>query len=146
MLDLQQGHHRPVDTHVDVTFIPELTTIDIQQRYHNIGAAVPLSQIFSFSLVEEHARALEEACGLIDSLHLRSIDKLSGNADHALHSENGSYGEMGVGEISRNLTMPEKTNANYRAVGVRANRMPADQEEILKQNDNKLFRNPGGVV
>lgn len=146
LLDLQQGHHRPVETHVDVTSIPELTTIDLQQRYHNIGAAVPLSPIVSSSLVEEHARVLEEACGLIGCLHLRNITKLGGNTDHALHPENGSFGEMGVGEIPSILTMPEKTNAIHFAVGVRTNRLPVDQEEILKQNDNKYFRNPGRLV
>jgi CO/xanthine dehydrogenase Mo-binding subunit/aerobic-type carbon monoxide dehydrogenase small subunit (CoxS/CutS family) len=45
----------------------------------------------------------------------------------------GPYGAKGVGEISSIPTTPAITNAIYNAVGVRVDRLPVDQEHILKQ-------------
>ncbi|HEY9089863.1 MAG TPA: xanthine dehydrogenase family protein molybdopterin-binding subunit, partial [Anaerolineaceae bacterium] len=44
----------------------------------------------------------------------------------------GPYGAKGVGEIVIIPTIPAITNAVYNAVGVRAERIPLDQEAILK--------------
>ena len=44
----------------------------------------------------------------------------------------GPYGAKGVGEISSIPTTPAITNAIYNAVGVRIDKTPVDQEEILK--------------
>ncbi|HEY5670024.1 MAG TPA: molybdopterin cofactor-binding domain-containing protein, partial [Anaerolineales bacterium] len=44
----------------------------------------------------------------------------------------GPYGAKGVGEIVSIPTSPAITNAIYNAVGVRVDRLPVDQEEILK--------------
>ncbi len=43
----------------------------------------------------------------------------------------GPYGAKGVGEISSIPTTPAITNAIYNAVGVRVDRLPVDQEQIL---------------
>jgi xanthine dehydrogenase molybdenum-binding subunit len=45
----------------------------------------------------------------------------------------GPYGAKGVGEIVSIPTLPAITNAIYNAVGVRIDRLPVDQEEILAQ-------------
>ena len=45
----------------------------------------------------------------------------------------GPFGAKGVGEISSIPTTPAITNAIYNAVGVRIDRLPVDQEVILKQ-------------
>jgi xanthine dehydrogenase molybdenum-binding subunit len=47
-------------------------------------------------------------------------------------SADGPYGAKGVGEISSIPTTPAITNAIYNAVGVRIDKTPVDQEEILK--------------
>lgn len=44
----------------------------------------------------------------------------------------GPYGAKGVGEIVTIPTAPAITNAIYHAVGVRVDRLPVDQEEILR--------------
>ncbi|MBL6966671.1 MAG: molybdopterin-dependent oxidoreductase [Anaerolineales bacterium] len=44
----------------------------------------------------------------------------------------GPYGAKGVGEIVSIPTIPAITNAIYNAVGVRIDRLPVDQEEIVK--------------
>ena len=45
----------------------------------------------------------------------------------------GPYGAKGVGEISSIPTTPAITNAIYNAVGVRVDRLPVDQEDILRR-------------
>lgn len=45
----------------------------------------------------------------------------------------GPYGAKGVGEIVIIPTVPAITNAIYHAVGVRVNRLPVDQEWILRE-------------
>jgi CO/xanthine dehydrogenase Mo-binding subunit/aerobic-type carbon monoxide dehydrogenase small subunit (CoxS/CutS family) len=45
----------------------------------------------------------------------------------------GPYGAKGVGEIVSIPTTPAITNAIYNAVGVRMDRLPVDQEEIVRQ-------------
>ncbi len=45
----------------------------------------------------------------------------------------GPYGGKGVGEIVTIPTAPAVTNALYNAVGVRLDRIPVDQELVLKK-------------
>jgi xanthine dehydrogenase molybdenum-binding subunit len=45
----------------------------------------------------------------------------------------GPYGAKGVGEVISIPTTPAITNAIYNAVGVRVDRLPVDQEEIMHQ-------------
>ena len=46
---------------------------------------------------------------------------------------NGPYGAKGIGEPALNPTMAAITNAIYNAVGVRVDRLPVDQEDIVRQ-------------
>ena len=96
MLDLQQGRHAPVHTLVDITTIPELTTLEIRGQELFIGAAVPLSHIACSSLVEENARALVEACNLIGGPQVRNIATLGGNVAHALPAADGTIALMAL--------------------------------------------------
>ncbi len=45
----------------------------------------------------------------------------------------GPYGAKGIGEIVSIPTTPAITNAIYNATGVRIDRLPVDQEEIVRQ-------------
>ena len=45
----------------------------------------------------------------------------------------GPYGAKGVGEIVSIPTTPAITNAIYNAVGVRIDRLPVDQAELVRQ-------------
>jgi CO/xanthine dehydrogenase Mo-binding subunit len=49
----------------------------------------------------------------------------------------GPYGAKGVGEIVSIPTIPAITNAIYNAVGVRIDRLPVDQEFIVKELGNR---------
>lgn len=48
-------------------------------------------------------------------------------------TEDGPYGGKGVGELSSIPTTPAITNAIYNAVGVRVDKLPVDQEQIVRQ-------------
>lgn len=48
-------------------------------------------------------------------------------------TSSGPYGGKGVGELSSIPTTPAITNAIYNAVGVRIDRLPVDQEEIIQR-------------
>jgi CO/xanthine dehydrogenase FAD-binding subunit len=96
MLDLQQGRHIPVHTLVDITSIPELTTLEIREEQLFIGAAVPISRIARSTLVLEHAQALVEACNLIGGPQVRNMATLGGNVAHALPAADGTIALMAL--------------------------------------------------
>jgi xanthine dehydrogenase molybdenum-binding subunit len=48
----------------------------------------------------------------------------------------GPYGAKGIGEIISIPTTPAITNAIYNAVGVRIDRLPVDQEDVVRQLSN----------
>lgn len=90
LLDLQQGRHSAVNTLVDVTQIPEMTVIQIQDDFLHIGAAVPLAEIIQDVRVQTHAQGLTEACGLIGGTQIRNVATLGGNVGHALPAGDGT--------------------------------------------------------
>jgi len=89
LLEIQQGHHQPVHTLVDVTRIPELLRLEEVGNQLFIGAAVPVKVITESSLVRYHASAVAEACGLIGGPQVRNTATLGGNVAHALPAADG---------------------------------------------------------
>ena len=89
LLEIQQGHRPAVDTLVDLTRIPELVRLEIQQDRLFIGAGVPVSQVAEDRLVQHHARAVCEACALIGGPQVRNTATLGGNVAHALPAADG---------------------------------------------------------
>lgn len=111
LLELQQGLRPAVDTLVDVTAIPEMTVLEIQQGRIYLGAAVPLSKIVASPLIKEHARALHEAASLIGGPQVRNIATLGGNVAHALPAADGTISLLSLnaqaliqGEYGRRIT------------------------------------------
>jgi CO/xanthine dehydrogenase FAD-binding subunit len=90
LLDLQQGRHEPVRTLVDLTEIPELTTLETRGGELFLGAAVPLNRVAASELVELHASALREAADLIGGPQVRNTATLGGNVAHALPAADGT--------------------------------------------------------
>jgi xanthine dehydrogenase molybdenum-binding subunit len=56
---------------------------------------------------------------------------ISLNVEHP--TADGPYGAKGVGEIVSIPTTPAITNAIFNAVGVRFDRLPVDQEQIVRE-------------
>jgi len=94
LLDIQQGRHVDVHTLVDITSIPELNLLGIQENELVIGAAVPLSKVATSPMVLEHAQALAEACSLIGGQQVRNVATLGGNVAHALPAADGTIAMM----------------------------------------------------
>lgn len=94
LLDLQQGRHQPVHTLVDVTEIPELTALEIREGELFVGAGVPHRKILESPLIQTHAQALAEACGLIGGPQVRNTATLGGNVAHALPAADGTIALM----------------------------------------------------
>ena len=90
LLDLKQGRRAPVHTLIDLTFIPEMTALELRGDELFIGAAVPVNRVARDPLVGAHARALVEACNLIAGPQVRNTATLGGNVAHALPAADGT--------------------------------------------------------
>lgn len=90
LLDLKQGRHAPVHTLIDLTFVPEMTALEVRGDELYIGAAVPVSRVARDPLVGRHAQALVEACNLIAGPQVRNTATLGGNVAHALPAADGT--------------------------------------------------------
>jgi xanthine dehydrogenase FAD-binding subunit len=90
MLDLRQGHHPPIHTLIDLTFIPEMTALELRGNQLYIGAAVAVNRVALDPLVGAHAWALVEACNLIAGPQVRNTATLGGNVAHALPAADGT--------------------------------------------------------
>jgi xanthine dehydrogenase FAD-binding subunit len=90
LLDLKQGRHAPVHTLIDLTFVPEMTAVELRGDELFIGAAVPVNRVALDPLVGAHAQALVEACNLIAGPQVRNTATLGGNVAHALPAADGT--------------------------------------------------------
>ena len=90
LLDLKQGRRAPVHTLIDLTFIPEMTALELRGDELFIGAAVPVNRVARDLRVGAHARALTEACNLIAGPQVRNTATLGGNVAHALPAADGT--------------------------------------------------------
>jgi CO/xanthine dehydrogenase FAD-binding subunit len=90
LLDLKQGRHTPVHTLIDLTFVPEMSLLELRGDELYIGAAVPVNRVALDPLVGAHAQALVEACNLIAGPQVRNTATLGGNAAHALPAADGT--------------------------------------------------------
>lgn len=97
LLDIQQGRHPPIHTLVDITNIAEMTVLEIRQDEVFVGAGVPHNKIVNSPIIQEHAQALEEACGLIGGPQVRNVATLGGNVGHALPAADGTIALMALG-------------------------------------------------
>ena len=90
LLDLKQGNHSPVHTLVDLTFIPEMSILEVRGDSLFIGAAAPVNRVALDPLTAAHAQALVEACNLIAGPQVRNTATLGGNVAHALPAADGT--------------------------------------------------------
>ena len=84
ILDMRQGRHKPAQTLIDLTKVPEMNLIETRGEFLYIGACVSINQILSNPIVQKNAQALVEACDLIAGPQVRNTATLGGNVAHAL--------------------------------------------------------------
>lgn len=101
LLELQQGHHPPVDNLVDINGIPELQRLEIVDDCLIVGAAVPLKRIATAEMVNQHASALQDACALVGGPQVRNTATLGGNVSHALPAADGMIALMALQPVVR---------------------------------------------
>ncbi len=97
LLELQQGHHAPMDTLVDLTAIDELRCLEERGGRLFIGAGVPVSKVVEHPLVRKHAPGVVEACSLIGGPQVRNSATLGGNVAHALPAADGMISLVAMG-------------------------------------------------
>lgn len=97
LLDLEQGRHPAVHTLVDVCLIPEMRSVELDQGWIQVGAALPLSEVVADPLLGEHAQALQEASELIGGPQVRNVATLGGNVSHALPAGDGTIALLALG-------------------------------------------------
>jgi carbon-monoxide dehydrogenase medium subunit len=90
LLDLKQGRHAPVHTLVDLTFVHEMTALEVRGDELYIGAAVAVNRVATDPLVGTHAQALVEAANLIAGPQVRNTATIGGNVAHALPAADGT--------------------------------------------------------
>jgi len=90
LLDIKQGHAPVAEALVDITHIPEMTRIIIENGTAAIGAGVTHSAIVRDPLLAAHATCLVESCGVVGGPQVRNVATLGGNVAHALPAADGT--------------------------------------------------------
>ena len=97
ILDMQQGHHPPVEALIDATKIAGLNLIIEESGYLVIGAGVTHTQIVADERLVRHGTCLVESCGVIGGPQVRNVGTLAGNVAHALPAGDGTISLLALG-------------------------------------------------
>ena len=89
VIELTEGR-RATDCLVDITRIPELGKITLEDGMIVLGANVTHRQASESPLVRERAAVLAEACQAVGSLQIRNVATLGGNVVNAMPAADGS--------------------------------------------------------
>ncbi len=90
LVDLRAEEGEPFQALVDITAIPELTTIETRNNQIIIGAGVTHNQIVRSPLLAANATCLVESCGVVGGPQVRNVGTLGGNVAHALPAGDGT--------------------------------------------------------
>ena len=89
VIQLQRGE-RDIRCLVDITRIPGLDEITLENSYVVIGATTTFSQIQHSPLIRERAAVLAEAASQVGSAQIRNVGTLAGNVVNAQPAADGS--------------------------------------------------------
>jgi carbon-monoxide dehydrogenase medium subunit len=89
VLQLQRGE-RSVRCLVDITRIPGINEIKLEDSYIIIGAATTFAQIERSTLIRQRAPVLAEAASWVGSPQIRNVGTLAGNVVNAQPAADGS--------------------------------------------------------
>ncbi len=85
-----QRRERKLGCLVDVTRIPGLNEIRLDDSYVIVGATATHAQIERSPLIRERAQVLAEACSMVGSPQIRNVGTLAGNVVNAQPAADGS--------------------------------------------------------
>lgn len=109
ILEMQQGHHPPVEALIDVTQIAGLDQIVEEDGYLVIGAGVTHTQIVNDERIVQHGTCLVESCGVIGGPQVRNVATLAGNVAHALPAGDGTISLLALGGEAQIATADDVT-------------------------------------
>jgi len=89
IIELTEGR-RSADCLVDITRIPELDEIRLEDGMIFLGANVTHRQASESPLIRERAAVLAQACQAVGSLQIRNVGTLGGNVVNAMPAADGT--------------------------------------------------------
>lgn len=96
ILELQEGK-RQVEALVDVTRIPGLDAIALDDGQITLGAAVTYRQVVDSPLLQARAAVLVEASRAVGSPQIRNVGTLAGNVVNAMPAADGAIALFALG-------------------------------------------------
>lgn len=96
ILELREGK-RQIETLVDVTRIPGLDTIELNNGMITLGAAVTYRQVIDSPLLQAKAPVLVEASRKVGSPQIRNVGTLVGNVVNAMPAADGAIALFALG-------------------------------------------------
>jgi len=95
VIEFTEGH-RTADCLVDITRIPELDKITLEDGMIVLGANVTHRQAAESPLIRERAMVLAQACQAVGSLQIRNVGTLGGNVVNAMPAADGAIGLLAL--------------------------------------------------
>jgi carbon-monoxide dehydrogenase medium subunit len=90
LVEMRASEHEPYHALIDITRIPDLTSIVQDGEQIIVGAGVTHTQIVYSALLQQHATCLVESCGVVGGPQVRNVATLGGNVAHALPAGDGT--------------------------------------------------------
>ncbi len=109
LIDLQQGKEPPVHTLVDISSIDQLRAMEVRDGTIYVGAAATHHAILSHERIQQGARCLAEACGVIGGPQVRNVATLGGNVAHGLPAADGTIALLAL-DAEAEIAGPEGRN------------------------------------
>ena len=95
MVNMKQKAARPGYL-VDISYLPDLNTIEYKEETLRIGALCTHSDIESSSVIQEKFNILAEACRSIGSIQIRNLGTIGGNLCNASPSADSAPALLGL--------------------------------------------------
>lgn len=117
LIDLQEesADARP-DVLIDVTAIPELHGIEVEDGMVRFGAAVTHAEIIANKALGRVATALVEGCQVIGGPQVRNVATVGGNVAHALPAADSTLGLMALDAEAEIATLQDDGSVSRRWV------------------------------
>ncbi len=112
VLQSQRGQC-PSTTMIDVTRIPGLNQIQMQDGYVLIGATVTHAQIASSLQIQSQAPLLAQACGQVGGPQIRNVATLVGNVVNALPAADGAVALFALNAETQVASLDDHSHVHY---------------------------------